>query len=744
MKNNVPFTTLELPRRLLVGAFIIVSVWYLAWRLGTFNPDAPFFSWLVYGAEVFGFCTALLHIFMCWRLTDRKAPPAPVGLSVDVFVPTYNESVALVRKTLLAARAMDYPHTTWLLDDGRRPEMRALARQLGCEYLARADNEHAKAGNLNHALARSRGELIAIFDADHAPGRDFLTRTLGYFNDAKLGFVQTPQDFYNLDSFQHRWRGAGRTVWTEQSLFFRVIQRGKDYWNAAFFCGSCAVVRRSALDEIGGFATGTVTEDLHTSMRLHAKGYRSVYHAEPLAFGLAPESIEPFIGQRVRWGQGAMHVWRMEGILRHRGLSWAQKFNYLASVMTYFDGWQKAVFYFAPAVVLLSGLLPLVTSTSDFLLHFLPYYALTFWVFEEVGRGYGRSLFIEQYNMARFAAFAWATLAFIFPRMKFRVTSKGALAGRAWRFTAPQWAVLSLNLCAIPIGVLLYLGSGALPLDGLIANSVWALVNGALALAVILFTAAMQRNARSRYRFPVPLAAEVTLTDGTRVRGTVDDLSDNGLRFYGDLPPTLARGSALTGHLVLPGGPVAFWGEVRGLVALPGSEGVHKAVGCQFSTSDEGRQKLEEFLFGSDLQWTMNGYTDQVSTPMSRWLGGAVEGPVRSPLADVRWNSAEFRLHRDGPGELALLSAGDVESGQTMVLSHTALPEQRTLIVEVHRRTNATRQAVELQRLELPRSAGGSTFFVYRATLAAAGVAETAAPAAVVAPPRFEAAPSIY
>jgi len=745
MKNNIPFTTLELPRRLLVGVFVLVSLWYLAWRLDTFNPDAPFFSWLVYGAEVFGFCTALLHIFMCWRLTDRKAPPPPSGLAVDVFVPTYNESVELVRKTLLAARAMDYPHTTGLLDDGRRPAMRALARQLGCEYLARDNNEHAKAGNLNHALAHSRGELIAIFDADHAPGRDFLTRTLGYFSDPKLGFVQTPQDFYNLDSFQHRWRGAGRTVWTEQSLFFRVIQRGKDYWNAAFFCGSCAVVRRSALDDIGGFATGTVTEDLHTSMRLHAKGYGSVYHAEPLAFGLAPESIEPFIGQRVRWGQGAMHVWRKEGILRHRGLSWAQKLNYLASVLTYFDGWQKAIFYFAPAVVLLSGLLPLVTSTSDFLLHFLPYYALTFWVFEEVGRGYGRSLFIEQYNMARFAAFAWATLAWVFPRMKFRVTSKGAVAGRAWRFTAPQWAVLSLNLCSIPVGVLLYLGPGALPLDGLIANSMWALVNSALALSVILFTAVMQRNARSRYRFPVPLAAEVTLADGTRVRGTVDDMSDNGMRFYGDLPPTLARGSALTGHLVLPGGPVAFWGEVRGLVALPGSEGVHKAVGCQFSTSDEGRQKIEEFLFGSNLQWTMNGYTDQVPTPMSRWLGESVQGPVPSPLADVRWNSAEFRLQRDGPGELALLSAVGVKNGAALVLSHTALPEQRTLFVEVHRRTETPRQAVELQRLELPGGAGGSAVFVYRVTPVAVSVASQAAPpSGAVAPRRFEAAPSMY
>ena len=271
-REPVPYTPLEWPRRLLVVGFVVVSVWYLAWRVGTLNPQAPIFSALVYGAELFGFGTALLHIFMCWRLTERIAPPPPIGLSVDVFVPTYNESVELVRKTLLAARAMDYPHKTWLLDDGRRPEMEALARQLGCGYLARADNEHAKAGNLNHALAHSSGEFVVVFDADHAPRRDFLVKTLGYFDDEDVAFVQTPQDFYNLDSYQHRWRGKGRTVWTEQSLFFRVIQRGKDYWNAAFFCGSCAVVRRSALDEIGGFATGTVTEDLHTSLRLHARG----------------------------------------------------------------------------------------------------------------------------------------------------------------------------------------------------------------------------------------------------------------------------------------------------------------------------------------------------------------------------------------------------------------------------------------------------------------------------------------
>ncbi len=746
MKTTIPFIPLEIPRRILVGAFIMVSVWYLIWRLGTFNPEAAVFSWVVYGAEVFGFCTALLHIFMCWRLTDRTAPQAPSGLSVDVFVPTYNESVELVRKTLLAARAMDYPHKTWLLDDGRREEMRTLAKQLGCEYLARSDNAHAKAGNLNHALAHSSGELVAIFDADHAPQRDFLTKTLGYFINPKVGFVQTPQDFYNLDSFQHRWRGAGRTVWTEQSLFFRVIQRGKDYWNSAFFCGSCAVVRRSALDEIGGFATGTVTEDLHTSMRLHAQGHQSVYHAEPLAYGLAPESIEPFIGQRVRWGQGAMHVWRKEGILRHRGLTLVQKLNYLASVLTYFDGWQKAIFYFAPAIVLLSGMLPLITSTPDFLLHFLPYYALTFWVFEEVGRGYGRSLFIEQYNMARFAAFAWATLAWVFPRMKFRVTSKGALAKSAVRFTAPQWTVMGLNFVAIPIGVALYLSSSTLPLDGLIANSLWALINGALALAVILFTAVSQRNERSRYRFPVPVSAEIVLADGARVRGTVDDLSDNGLRFYGNFPASLDVGSTLTGHLMLPAGPVAFWGEVRGMVTSPSSTGGSKSLGCQFSTSTAGRHRLEEFLFGSGLQWAMNGFSDQVSTPMNRLFSQSIPGPRPNPLAQIRWNSAELRLRPDGPAEPALLSADGFDSEDALVLCHSALPENRNLIVDVFRRTDTPRKSVQLQRLELPSVVGSSSVFVYRLVPATAVLTPPApqVPEVMIAAPRFEAAPSTF
>jgi len=704
--------TLEAPRRVLVYGFVGVGVWYLTWRLSTFNPQAPFFSALIYAAEVFGFGTALLHTFMCWRLSERRAPTPRTGIFVDVFIPTYSESVELVRKTLLAAMAMDYPHTTWLLDDGRRPAMRELATELGCRYLTRADNAHAKAGNLNHALAHSVGDVIAVFDADHAPRRDFLMKTLGYFDDAAVAFVQTPQDYYNLDSFQHRTSGASGKIWTEQALFFRIIQRGKDCWNAAFFCGSCALVRRTALARIGGFATGTITEDLHTSIRLHAAGYQSVYHAEPLAFGLAPESIEPFITQRIRWGQGAMHVWRTEGILSNRGLSWAQRLNYLASVLTYFDGWQRMVFYFAPVAVLLTGRLPLLADMPAFLLHFLPYYLLTFWCFEELGRGYGGTLYIEQYNMARFAAFAWATLAWIFPTMRFRVTRKASRARRLLRFTAPQWLVVSSNLIAIPAGAALWWQARALPLASLLANTFWAGINAGVGTAVLRHTFSVQRRKRMRYRFPVPLPAKVHF-GAFVVRGTIDDWSEAGLRFCGRLPASVEVDSGFTGKITLPDGPLRFAGTVRNLTHGPGQQEWLAGFGGELSASPDDQLRIERYLFGSDMQWLINGYTDQTATPLSLLLPAQVPGPHRSAFHEARWTAAEIE-GRDGRRLQVLLSASLGRFRQNLwLVSFTRLSERRPLRLTSFGGEAAALQTVQLQRADARHQLGGATF-VYR------------------------------
>lgn len=707
-----PSTALERPRQLLVIVFVAAGLWYLTWRAGTLNPRAPILSTLIYAAELFGFATALLHVFMCWRLSDRQAPPARPDVTVDVFVPTYNESVELVRETLLAASAMSHRHRTWLLDDGRRAEMQDLAKDLGCQYLARESREHAKAGNLNNALAHTDGELIAVFDADHAPRRDFLENTLGYFEDPDVAFVQTPQEYYNLDSYQHRRKTGSREIWTEQALFFRVIQRGKDFWNAAFFCGSCAVVRRSALERIGGFATGTVTEDLHTSIRLHAAGFKSVYHAEPLAFGLAPESIEPFITQRVRWGQGAMHVWRTEGIVSNRGLTWAQRLNYLASVATYFDGWQKMVFYLAPIAVLLLGRMPLLATMHQFLLHFVPYYLLTFWTFEEVGRGYGNSLYIEQYNMARFAAFAWATLAWIFPTVKFKVTRKRARGRRALQFSAAQLVVLVGNLTAIPVGIALYLYAHALPLNGVIANIIWAIINGGLAAAVVRHVLIVNRRRRTHYRFPIPLPAELNF-GGSVTCGTIDDLSIDGIRFYGPVPPEVSADYPLKVHVTLPGNALCIAGRVRSLIPVTDRPGEYKGCRASLSATTAQQQVIEQFLFGSNMQWLVNGYRDDGRTPLSWLCPSTVSSSRSSPFAGVRWNGGQI-ITENGQHLNALLST-TTDRSSIWAISFVLLPERKPVQLVAFRNTASNPRVVLLHRRPDQEQAGVD-IYVYRIT----------------------------
>ena len=607
---------LEAARQVVVLAFFGVGIWYLDWRFGTFNAEHPVFSWFLYGAECFGFLTAALNAFMTWCLTERSAPAPDTGLRVDVFIPTYNEDVALVRRTALAAREMDYPHQTWILDDGNRPAMRAMAESLGVRYLARTDNQDAKAGNLNHALAYSDADLIATFDADHAPRRDFLRKTLGYFNDERVAFVQTPQDFYNLDSYQNRTDSRRRVAWSEQSLFFRVIQRGKDYWNSAFYCGSCAVIRRRSLDDIGGFATGTVTEDIHTSLRLHKRGWRSVYHAESLAYGVAPAKVEPFLKQRIRWGVGAMNVWRKEGILFTRGLTLPQRLSYLATVLAYFDGWQKGFFYFAPVYVLMAGAMPIAVDGWTFLLHFVPYYALNFLAFEEISRGYGRSVLIEQYNMARFAGFAWSTLGLLRIRRRFGVTAKKADAlGGGLRFMLPQAAVVLFNALAVPVGLVLFYRFGHLPAEGMWANVFWAGVNAALGARVLQFTLGRDRNRRGEYRFAVPLPARLA-----GAMGTVDDLSPEGMRFYGKAVDDVDIGARIAGTIYLPDGALDVLAEVRDRVEVENDgERYVRAVGLRFVGLDEReRIRIEQFLYGSDAQWRINRLREATATPLQR------------------------------------------------------------------------------------------------------------------------------
>lgn len=705
-------------QRLLVITFFLVAVWYLIWRLGSFNREAMFFSVSLYVAEVYGLIGSALHVFMVSRLTRREPLPVIEGKSVDVYIPTINEPVDLLRKTIIASKNMNYDHVTWVLDDGNRPEMKALAEQYGVRYLARGTNEHAKAGNLNYALEHSEGDFIAIFDADHCPQRNFITNTIGYFADDNVAFVQTPQDFYNLDSYQHRQGKGNKRVWTEQSLFFRVIQRGKDYWNAAFFCGSCAIVRRSALDSIGGFATGTLTEDLHTSIRLHKKGYRSIYMQQSMAYGVAPSNIAPFLSQRVRWGQGAMQVWKMEGILTGKGLTFAQRLNYLASVLTYFDGWQKGLFYLAPAIVLFTGVMPIDALNAEFLMHFIPFYVLSFLVFEEVGRGYGKMFYIEQYNFGRFFAFAWATLAWFGNNSAFKVTDKSLNQNQVnKRILMPQIVVITVNVFAIPLGCLLYYIYGYLPIEGVIANVIWALINSGVAFSLLSFTKNVSSFKRSDYRFPINLPARVTIGQETTYV-TVDNISSSGCKLYGAIPEALQLGDTLSGQITLPSGELSFHGVIAAkLMSLPSAEGERyiKGVGCHFDwEKDDNQDQLDMFLYGSDLQWTLHHLTEQELTPFE-WLTKKFNKQeiVKQVRADF-WGAVRYHYESQAEDKSLLgLIAHDVHTHGSIVITFSPLLEKETVIFKTCSRMSQIdliKQTELLETLESP----SATLYVYK------------------------------
>lgn len=481
---------------------LMVATYYIFWRITyTMNWDAWWFSIPVLGAEVYGLAVAYLFFFMVWKPTQRKAPPPPPNRTVDVFVATYDEDPNILRKTIVGCLEMTYPHKTYILDDGNRTEVARLAQDLGCVYITREKNINAKAGNLNNALRQTSGEFIVTFDADHVPLPNFLEKLLGYFEDPKVSFVQTPQDFYNVDSFQHRLNPKRRRMWTEQSLFFSVIQPGKDHWNSAFYCGSCAILRRSALEEIGGFAEATVTEDIHTSILLHGKGFKSIYHTESLAYGLAPETALPFQIQRLRWGQGAMQVMVRDNPIWKKGLTLSQRFSYFASMTTYFDGFQKLIFYLAPIVYFLTGILPINAFDIVFLLHFIPYFIIFLLSFELMSRGRGSVLVTEQYNMAKFATFMKSSLGLFRKKpLKFHITPKSGTKEEGLGLFYPQILVLTLSFIGVVLGMIRYNLKGDLEPLAFYGNLLWAFLNAGLALAIIRFSRKKHQH-RSAFRF---------------------------------------------------------------------------------------------------------------------------------------------------------------------------------------------------------------------------------------------------
>lgn len=369
--------------RILAGLALLVGVGYLIWRAGfTLNLQAWWLSVPLLVLEIHAFVGLGLFAFSLWDV-DSLPAPSPVSETDDrlaVLITTINESEEVLIPAIAAAVGMHLRHETWVLDDGNRPAIRALSESLGAGYLCREAPVAAKAGNLNHALDVIRADFVATFNADIAPSPEFFTRTLGYFEDPTVAGVQTPQDFYKTTSFEHL-EPDGKPPWNrqanhEEALFNRVIEPGKNRWNAAFWCGTNAVLRVAALEDIGGIPTDTVTEDLHASVLLQRRGWRLLYHNEVLAWGLAADTLYQFRLQRYRWATGAMQLLRIDNPMFGKALTRGQRIGYAATLLAWFDTWRTLGFMLVPPVVLLTGASPLHVSLGAFALAFVSAYVL--------------------------------------------------------------------------------------------------------------------------------------------------------------------------------------------------------------------------------------------------------------------------------------------------------------------------------------------------------------------------------
>jgi cellulose synthase (UDP-forming) len=644
----------QLAIRFLVLLVLVSGTLYVGWRwLFSVNWVNWWIAVPLVLAETYSLVDSYLFGLTMWRRKERgEAPPPPDGATVDVLITTYNEPVEMVVATAEAAQRITHRHETWILDDGDRPEMRAAAERLGIGYLTRGDEwrdmpRHAKAGNLNSALFRTEGEFLLILDADQVPDPRILDHTLGWFRDPEVALVQTPQWFSNVTDSD--------PLGSQAPLFYGPIQQGKDGWNAAFFCGSNALLRRDALMQLGivGYvreveravrdtlrasrriltkalararketpelvpavtrvleavqvaqrrldegvpvseatyefqqavqeasrsvvdddlaairadladlqllaeagpyddaaptlpvdvdaelgmpvvddaaleqlstrelsplaavdsvrrlmtavdvdradeaqpmmplATVSVTEDMATCMRLHANGWRSVYHHEVLAHGLAPEDLRTMLQQRLRWAQGTLQVLLRENPLAQRGLSAGQRLMYFATMWSYLSGFAAVVYLAAPVVYLCLGILPVKAYGLTFLAYFIPYVVLNQLLFAIVGYGV-KTWRGHQYSLALFPLWiracvtAAANVWFGRP-LGFVVTPKTRQARQPfpWRLIWPQLTAMAVLVLACVVGGLRLWAGATASVIGTGVNWLWVAYD-LLVLSVII------------------------------------------------------------------------------------------------------------------------------------------------------------------------------------------------------------------------------------------------------------------
>jgi cellulose synthase (UDP-forming) len=623
------------PLRLFALCALVWGVGYLIWRFGWSGEGAnPVLFAMLLVTEVYGLWALGTLAWYSWSRPSAVRPPATPGRAVDVYLCTYDEPFEVVAATLAGCRALTYPHTTYLLDDGKRPEMAELARVAGAEYLTRPDNLHAKAGNINAALPRTEGELVLMLDADHVPMPDALDATVGYFDDEKVALVQTPHDFFNHDSVQHYVVGRH-----EQSLFYRVVCPGKDRHGAAYWCGSAALLRREALLEIGGVATETIAEDFHTTIRMLRHGWTSRYHDEVLVQGLAPHDLDSYLLQRDRWARGNLAVFTLpESPLRARELRPLQRLSYFASLAAYLAPPMRLLLLATLGAVLWTGALPMKISVVALAALWLPAVSLNLLAGSALTRGYMKIGETAHYELMTMEIYTRALRCVFRPgHTAFKVTPKqggdsgGMQAVRKLHLVIVAGAVLAGGTA---MRLLDLVGVGPLPdMPGIAAVIVPLL--GLIELRRVgrtLRAVGRRRQRRQIYRFEGDASAHCFAAKG-HIGGQLVDASAAGVGLVLDAPVEVGERSAVLLELENAVGEsyeVAAQVEIRSCREVDGRH----LVGATIEEMDPAsRMRLMEWCYVVCSHERLRGRRPAAPAPAE---GEIIELPLDAAPAPVR------------------------------------------------------------------------------------------------------------
>ena len=640
----------------------LLCVRYLDWRLHeTLNwiePGGPFISLSLWFAEFYA-CSTVVLLLVQVGVRQRRLPTVPVAQpngfepTVDVLIPIYSESCDILEKTLIGAHAVDYGNKRIsVLDDSHREDVRALAERYGAAYL-KGPKRHAKAGNLNNALAQTTGELVVVFDTDHIPVTTFLKETVPYFADPRMGIVQTPHHFYNQDIFQ-RALGTGTRIPNEQDMFNHVIQGGRHGWGGAFFVGSGAVFRRSAIDEVGGFNLMSITEDIHTSQHLHARGWKSAFVEKDLAVGLTAENLASYIVQRRRWMLGCLQIFFKDNPLLCRGLPLRHRAGYFASLYYFFFPLARVVFWITPLYFLLFHLHPIFSEVSILVAYLLPFMLLLPMMSSSLVPGWPRLLWSSTYEATvAFPLFRSMFDLFLPKRLGFKVTPKGLTSHRRtfdWRSSLSLLAATLITIVAITKGLWEFWYFG-IERDAYFFNLSWAGSN--LVMLLVGLSMAWERpQRREEERVVKPLACH-WLAGAQRFDGMTEDISLSGCSIVTPSIEPIPNSFILT---IAGQTPMAFHARVVYHERLPGGR---IRCGAAFEQlTDQDRRWLVLNLFADPSTWA-DAHHAHVTNPvimaahlfMGLWratrptltrrrrvLRRSCFMPVRIPLgAGMRW-----------------------------------------------------------------------------------------------------------